>query len=82
MLPNKQKENVSNAEAQLLAYLATIRQLRIQANKKNVITQGFFSDGEIYRFMYIRNNGTVMKSRHYDISLDQELKALSTLCHW
>jgi hypothetical protein len=70
----KRKENVSNAEAQLLAYLATIRQLRIQANKKNVMTQGFFSDGEIYRFMCIRNNGTVMKSRHYDISLNKHLK--------
>jgi hypothetical protein len=72
----KRKGNVSNAEAQLLAYLATIRQLHIQANKKNVMTQGFFSDGEIYRFMCIRNNGTVMKSRHYDISLNRHLKSV------
>jgi len=55
-IETKRKENVSNAEAQLLAYLATIRQLRIQANKKNVMMQGFFSNGEIYRFMCIRNN--------------------------
>jgi hypothetical protein len=67
----KRRGNTFNAEAQLLAYLATIRQLRIQANKRNVTTQGFFSDGEIYRFMCIRNNGTVMKSRLYDISLDR-----------
>jgi len=72
----KRKENVSNAEAQLLAYLATIRQLRIQANKINVMTQGFFSDGEIYRFICICNNGTVMKSRHYDIPLKHELKSV------
>ena len=66
-----------NAEAQLLAYLATIRQLRIQANKKNVMTQGFYSDGEVYRFLCIRNNGTVMKSQPYDISLSP--KALKTV---
>ena len=66
----KRREKSFNAEAQLLAYLATIRQLRIQANKKNVTTQGFFSDGENYRFMCICNNGTVMKSLSYDISLD------------
>ena len=66
----KRREKSFNAEAQLLAYLATIRQLRIQANKKYVTTQGFYSDGENYRFMCIRNNGTVMKSLSYDISLD------------
>ena len=72
----KRRENVSSAEAQLLAYLATIRQLRIQANKKNVMTQGFFSDGESYRFICIRNDGTVMKSTNYDISLDGDLKSV------
>jgi hypothetical protein len=72
----KQEGRVSNAEAQLLAYLATIRQLRIQANKKNVMTQGFFSDGEKYSFMCIRNNGTVMKSRQYDLFLDGDLKSV------
>jgi hypothetical protein len=72
----KRKENVSNAEAQLLAYLATIRQLRIQANKKNVMTQGFFSDGRRYQFMCICNNGTVMLSTYYDISLGRELKSV------
>jgi hypothetical protein len=54
----KRQKYFFDAEAQLLAYLATIRQLRIQANKINVITQGLYSDGENYRFMYIRNDGT------------------------
>ena len=65
----KRSELIFKAEAQLLAYLATIRQLRIQANKKNVMTQGFYSDGGIYRFLCIRNNGTVMKSLLYDVSI-------------
>ena len=65
----KRQKLLFDAEAQLLAYLATIRQLRIQANKKNVMTQGFYSDGENYRFLCIRNNGTVMKSISYDVSM-------------
>jgi hypothetical protein len=48
----KRQNHFSDAEAQLLAYLATIRQLRIQANKKNVMTQGFYSDGENYRYAF------------------------------
>jgi len=32
-----------------------------------VITQGFYSDRENYRFLCIRNNGTVMMSDMYDI---------------
>ena len=73
----KQKKYLFGAEAQLLAYLATIRQLRIQANKKNVMTQGFYSDGENYRFLCIRNNGTVMKSLPYDISIHKrQLKSV------
>ena len=63
----KRQKFLFGAEAQLLAYLATIRQLRIQANKKNVMVQGFYSDGENYRFLCIRNNGTVMKSVLYDV---------------
>jgi hypothetical protein len=40
------------------------------------MTQGFFSDGESYRFLCIRNNGTVIKSTNYDISLDGDLKSV------
>jgi hypothetical protein len=72
----KRTENLSQAEAQLLAYLATIRQLRIQANKTNVMTQGFYSDGETYSFMCIRNNGSVMCSNTYNIRYKPELKTV------
>jgi hypothetical protein len=68
----KRRKYLFDAEAQLLAYLATIRQLRIQANKKNVMTQGFYSDGESYKFLCICNNGTVMKSVLYDTSLNRK----------
>ena len=73
----KRQKLLFDAEAQLLAYLATIRQLRIQANKENVMTQGFYSDGENYRFLCIRNNGTVMKSMPYDVSMhERHLKSV------
>jgi hypothetical protein len=73
----KRRKFLFGAEAQLLAYLATIRQLRIQANKKNVMTQGFYSDGENYRFLCIRNDGTVMKSLPYDVSIrSRQLKSV------
>jgi hypothetical protein len=73
----KRKEHFSNAEGQLLAYLATIRQLRIQANMENVMTQGFYSDGRKYVFLCIRNDGTVMESHSYDTFLfKRELKSV------
>jgi hypothetical protein len=71
----KRRELYSGAEGQLLAYLATIRQLRIQANKENVMTQGFFSDGSRYTFVCIRNDGTVMISDSYNTSHKTGLKA-------
>ncbi len=41
------------------------------------MTQGFYSDGEIYRFLCIRNNGTVMKSLVYDVSMGgKQLKSV------
>lgn len=72
----KQRDFLFKAEAQLLAYLATIRQLRIQAKKKNVMAQGFFSDGEKYGFLCIRNNGTVMQSSLYDTKHRKFLKSV------
>jgi hypothetical protein len=65
----------SAAEGRLLAYLATIRQLRIQANKENVMTQGFYTDGENYVFMCIHNDGTVMGSRWFELSFKGHLKS-------
>jgi len=73
----KRSELVYTAEAQLLAYLAIIRQLRIQTNKKKVMTQGFYSDGGVYRFLCIRNDGTVIKSLVYDVSTpSKQLKSV------
>jgi hypothetical protein len=57
---------------QALTYLAIICQLRIQAGKKNVMTQGFYSDRVNYMFLCICNNGTIMKSMSFNISLHKK----------
>ncbi|KAH0566441.1 hypothetical protein GP486_000153 [Trichoglossum hirsutum] len=72
----KRTENIGHAKAQLLAYLATIRQLRIQANKTNVMTQGFYSDGQEYTFVCIRNDGSVMFSMTYNLLHRGKLKTV------
>ncbi|KAI9854112.1 MAG: hypothetical protein M1813_001555 [Trichoglossum hirsutum] len=72
----KRTENLGRAHAQLLAYLATIRQLRIQANKTNVMTQGFYSDGREYTFVCIRNDGSVMFSMTYNLLHRGKLKTV------
>lgn len=72
----KREEVFSSAEGQLLAYLATIRQLRIQANKENIMTQGFYFDGRRYTFLCIRNDGTMMRLRPHDTSSKRGLKSV------
>lgn len=52
----KRREAFSEAESQLLAYLAILRQLRIQARQTNTAVQGFFTYGERSTFMAIRDD--------------------------
>jgi hypothetical protein len=63
----KTREQFSQAEPQLLAYLAILREQRRQAGKTNCTVQGFFTDGNMYRFMSISNDGEVMASDIYFI---------------
>lgn len=61
----KQPITLSSARPQLLAYLALMRYLRLQAGKKNPDVQGCYTDGNFYTFMTIRANGQVEISRQY-----------------
>lgn len=67
----KSREAFSKAESQLVTYLTIRRQLRIQARKTNTTVQGFFTDGERYTFMSIRNDGTVARSHVFETDLYQ-----------
>ena len=70
----KQRSEFSKGEAQLIAYLAILRENRQQAKKTNSVIQGFYSDGLQYKFVCITANGTINRSRTFDISLADDLK--------
>ena len=72
----KTRSEYSKGEAQLLCYLAILREQRLQAGKTNVVTQGFWSDGFRYTSMSINNSGTVEQSRCFDIMSDDGLKTI------
>ncbi|KAI9764380.1 MAG: hypothetical protein M1840_008518 [Geoglossum simile] len=72
----KTRSEYSKGEAQLLAYLAILREKRLQAGKTNVATQGFWSDGIQYTFMGITNSGTVEQSPSYNIMTDKGLRTI------
>lgn len=63
----KRRDRFGAAEAQLLTYLAILRQLRLNARKTNAIVQGCYTDGERYVFVCIDNDGLVAISNVYDI---------------
>jgi len=70
----KQKSEFSKGKAQLIAYLAILRENRLKARKTNIITQGFYSDGSQYSFICITADGTVNRSRIFDTGLASDLK--------
>lgn len=65
----KRRSLFFDAESQLLAYLAIMRELRMRAGKTNAVTQGFYTDGERYCFMAINHDGTVELSGTYDVTI-------------
>ncbi|KAI4127080.1 MAG: hypothetical protein LQ338_003399 [Usnochroma carphineum] len=69
----KKRSGIGRGEAQLLAYLAIIRENRRKAGKINTTTQGFYSDGEFFCFVAVRNDSTVRRSPMIDINLPHGL---------
>lgn len=72
----KRLETFSQAESQLLTYLAILRQLRLHACKINPVVQGFYTDGTQYKFLGITNDGEVSTSRTYDIRDGADMKTV------
>lgn len=64
----KRRDLFSNAELQLLTYLAILRELRLRAGKTNTATQGFYTDGFRYCFMAINPDGQVESSLPYVVT--------------
>jgi len=70
----KQRSEFSKGESQLIAYLAILRENRLRARKTNIITQGLYSDGSRFAFVYITADGTIKRSRIFDIEFERDLK--------
>lgn len=63
----KRRDLFSSAEKQLLTLLAILRELRLRAGKRNVVTQGFYTDEYRYCFMATNSDGMVEISVLYDV---------------
>ncbi|KAH0541815.1 hypothetical protein GP486_008689 [Trichoglossum hirsutum] len=70
------RERFSRAESELLAYLAIVREQRRRAGKADCAVQGFFTDGNQYRFMSIGDDGVVMESDVYFIVRPDHTKTI------
>lgn len=70
----KQRSEFSKGEAQLIAYLAILRENRRRARKTNIITQGFYSDGTRFVFIYITAEGIIEESDSFNIDKKEGLR--------
>jgi hypothetical protein len=65
--------SVDHALPQLIVYLACLRQSRLQRNRTDASVYGLASNGYVFIFVKISHDGTVMRSRRFDI-LEGEMK--------
>jgi len=70
----KQRSEFSRGEAQLIAYLAILRENRLRARKTNIMTQGFYRDGTRFAFIHITADGIIEKSAIFEINFARDLK--------
>ena len=70
----KRRRTWSQAQAQLLTYLAICRHMRHVVGKPVPSVQDFSTDGCLYRFQQLSQDGTLFVSRVYDIRDEKELK--------
>ena len=73
--------SVDHAIPQLIVYLASLRQSRLQRNRKDASVYGVASDGYAFVFVKISHDGTVMLSRRFDVLLGEMKKVLACLRH-
>jgi hypothetical protein len=73
--------SVNHALVQLIVYLASLRQSRLQRNRLDASVYGLASDGYEFIFVKISHGGTVMRSRQFDILQGDMKKVLGCLKH-
>jgi hypothetical protein len=75
----KTERAVGQALPQLLVFLASLHQSRVQRNRTDASVYGVASDGYQFVFVTITHDGTVKFSRQLDIQLGDLLKVLECL---
>lgn len=70
----KQRSELSGGEAQLITYLAILREARRRMGKTNTVTQGFYTDGTRFVFVCITTDGFIKVSRLWDIGAAADLQ--------
>jgi len=75
----KMKDTMSSGLAQLLAYLACLRQSRIRRHRTNSSVYGVASDGYAFVFVTITDDGSVKRSRVFDVRFGEMEKVLQCL---
>ena len=78
----KFERSASHALDQLIVYLASLHQSRLQRNQLDASVYGLASDGYFFIFVKITHDGTVMLSRQFDIKRTGDMnKVLGCLKH-
>ncbi|KAF8227706.1 hypothetical protein L208DRAFT_1405029, partial [Tricholoma matsutake] len=71
--------SVDHAIPQLIVYRASLHQSRLQRNRTDASVYGLASDGYVFIFVKISHDGTVMRSRQFDILAGEMKKVLGCL---
>ena len=69
----KTAKEFGHGEAQLLCYLAVLREARRLANKRNFVTQGLYSDGRRFAFCCLLEGEVVQQSKTLNIRDAEDL---------
>jgi hypothetical protein len=70
----KQRSELSRGEAQLITYLAILREARRRMGKTNTVTQGFYTDGTRFAFVCITTDGFIEESEVWNINRPAHLQ--------
>jgi len=77
----KTSRDVDKAKAQLLIYLACLRQSRVRARRTDTSVYGVASNGYLFDFVTITHDGTIKISKRFNASSEDILKVLGCLRH-
>jgi hypothetical protein len=75
----KKPLSVDCALPELVVYLASLRQSRLQRNRSDATVYGVVSDGYAFIFVTITHDGVLKESRHFEVTRGDTLTVLGCL---